>query len=53
MVFVRAGTGEQAEFAAEAWRQYTPIAMDATFRHGSRTRLRQTPQNQNNDSLWV
>jgi hypothetical protein len=28
MVFVRAGTGEQAEFAAEAWRQYTPIAMD-------------------------
>jgi len=28
MVFVRAGTGEQAEFAAETLRQYTPIAID-------------------------
>jgi len=28
MVFVRAGTGEQAEFAAETLRQYTPVAID-------------------------
>src|SRR5262249_4223134 len=27
MVFVRAGTGEQAEFAAETLRQYTPVAI--------------------------
>ena len=28
MVFVRAGTGEQAEFAAETLRQYTPVAIE-------------------------